>query len=118
MLLLVLHIATVKLSTLIPVVSALFSGGLLATLLKWRPERDTIVASATKQAVEVFEASIKQLKEDLKSAQDEATKLTEELIKARHEVSQMMADNTRLHDEVVFLRRRVDELERKLEERL
>jgi septal ring factor EnvC (AmiA/AmiB activator) len=108
-------LATLKFTTIIPIISALFSGGLLGTLLKWRPERDTIVASATKQAIEVFESSIKQLKEDLKAAQDEAAKLTEELSKARQEVSEMMAERSRMNEELAYLRRRVDELERKLE---
>ncbi len=56
---------------LLPLIGTFLGGGLLASIVAWRKsgaEKDSIAITATRTALEVFEASIKQLREDLEHA--------------------------------------------------
>jgi septal ring factor EnvC (AmiA/AmiB activator) len=97
-------LAATKVTDWLPVVSALLGSGVITALFKLRPERESIVASATKQAVEVFEASIKQLQEDLAAAQAEAQKLSQELAHVRTQLEELQKLRVQHEAEIARLR--------------
>lgn len=93
-----LIIAASSIGPWLPVITAFGSGTLVTAIYKFfklRPERDSIVASATKQAVDVFESAIQQLQDDLKEAQKEAAKLSVELAECRRQLLALQADLAR-----------------------
>jgi septal ring factor EnvC (AmiA/AmiB activator) len=105
-----------------PLISALLSGGLLTAVVLWRKStaenretdarRQDITAAASKQAIEVFESSIEQLRRDLQDASHEAEELRRELRAARTQVNALVNANHELEAEVVVLRRRIIDLDR------
>ncbi len=110
-----LFFLAVKFTEIAPLVGTLLGGGIIGAAVQWRKsgaETDSIAAVASKTAIEVFEASIKQLKEDMQQAQAEAEKLTNELGKARKEIITVIIERDSLRFEVKALRKRVDSLEK------
>lgn len=109
-----LILLTIKASQVTPVISALLGGGILGfvvQVIKAGAERDSIAATASATAIEVFQASIAQLRSDLESAHQEAEGLARELAKARREMSSVTAERGHLQDEVTTLRQQVAALE-------
>lgn len=107
----------VTFADLAPLLGALLGGGILGAVSQWRKsgaERDSIVATATKSAIEVFKESITQLKEDLAEASAEADALRRELAAAREDVANLVVRKNELEIEVSRLRARVIELESQL----
>jgi chromosome segregation ATPase len=111
----ILTLAALKFADLVPVLSGLASGAFLTGAVQWRKskaENSNIVASATKQAIQVFEASIEQLRKDLSEATAEAEKLQKDLAAARTQVIGLINSNSELEAEVLVLRARLRELDR------
>jgi septal ring factor EnvC (AmiA/AmiB activator) len=105
---------TASLSVIGPIISALCGGGILGglvTLLKSGAERESIVATATKSAIEVFESSINQLKTDLETESREADELRRELAEARLEIHTLIAQRGELETELILVRQRLRVLE-------
>ncbi len=107
-------LAALEFAQLAPLLSALLGGGILGGVVAWRKagaEKDSIAATASKTAIEVFQASIRQLQGELQAANKEAEGLAQDLHDARSNLAAIMQERGALSAEVTVLRNRVQVLE-------
>ena len=90
--------------TLLPIMSALAGGGLVGVLLKFRPERESYIAGASKAAVDAMKGA-------LEAVQSEANDAEQTIVGLRAEAAQAQAQVASLQAQVQGLMARVAELE-------
>lgn len=105
---------TLSLQTVVTVLIALLGGGGLAAWFTIKPQRDSIIAQATKTSVEAVNEVVGTLRDQLVSARGEIARLEGELTAARKFASE---DRSRLEEKIVELRGRIDWLEDELDRR-
>jgi predicted nucleic acid-binding Zn-ribbon protein len=91
----------------VPLLAALLGGGVLTALLTLRPQRDSIIATAAKTAVEVIATARDQLERDLQHAYQRIDTL-------EHQLAIANEDRHTLRNELEIVRRRIHELETRL----
>lgn len=83
------------------IISALISGGAVIGFLKFRPERDLIIAQAADQAVETVTTLLDQMRRDLHEANGEVARL---LSREKHLLARIDALEQRANDAIADLR--------------
>lgn len=104
-------------------------GGLAAAIFKIRPENDSLAAQASKAAVEVFNASVENLQNDLREARTEIKELeiAQKAIEDRHrgrlntvlrerdnalELTRILTNQiSHLTDDIATLNRKIERIE-------
>jgi septal ring factor EnvC (AmiA/AmiB activator) len=110
-------LASAKFAELAPIISTFLGGGILggvAVILRASAERDTLQASASRTAIDVFQASVDSLRHDLDEARSEAAALTHSLTLARARIDDLANERAALQSEVNVLRHEVIELRRRI----
>lgn len=112
---------TISAETLVPLLIAVIGGGGLAAWFTIKPQRESIVAQATKTSIdavnEVIDTLREQLKDakiDLRTARDEIIKLEGELKGSREYAAE---ERARLEKQVGLHSRRIEWLENELDRR-
>lgn len=77
--------------TLIPALSTLLGGGLVLGLLRLRPEKQNLLATASERAVSTLIISMDELEERLEQAQKREARLLKEMAVLRAEIVDLRA---------------------------
>lgn len=82
-------------SPLIPIIAALLGGGAVALYLA-RPRKDSLAVETSKNALEIVDAALERLEDDMKDRDERVAQLEAELGKEMYKVSLLAREVTRL----------------------
>lgn len=91
----------------VPLMAAFIGGGGIIALLRWRPERDSVIAQASEAAVAAVQGSMEALRDQLTSAHKELEDLRAERLLLLHRIDQLEKQQK---DEITRLRAREEQL--------
>jgi hypothetical protein len=74
------------------VIPSLLSGGFVALLLKWRPDRDSVIAEGSKSAVEAMKVALDSANASLDDAEQTIGQLRAEITTLRIRLAQLEAE--------------------------